>query len=217
MKNLNQQDQKIADYIDKELKRQQQGLELIPSENFVSLAVLEALGSILTNKYSEGYPGKRYYGGTEHVDVIEQMAIDRAKQLFKAEHANVQPLSGAPANIAVYSALLEPGDTLELILHWRLQEKPPRQYTIFAHLLDVNGQVASGFDANEYPTTFWREDGGERLLSYLRLPLDKNLPPGQYQLEIGVYNQPSGQRLPVLDEGEAVADRLLLAPVELRE
>ncbi|HEX9664486.1 MAG TPA: serine hydroxymethyltransferase [Patescibacteria group bacterium] len=112
MKILHNQDPKIAQAIFNELKRQQEGLELIPSENFVSLAVLEALGSVLTNKYSEGYPGKRYYGGTEHVDVIEQLAIDRAKELFGAEHANVQPLSGAPANIAVYSALLEPGDTV---------------------------------------------------------------------------------------------------------
>ena len=87
-------------------------IELIPSENFTSLAVLEALGSVLTNKYSEGYPGNRYYGGTENVDAIETEAIERAKKLFGAEHANVQPLSGAPANIAVYFALLEPGDTI---------------------------------------------------------------------------------------------------------
>ncbi|USN53512.1 MAG: serine hydroxymethyltransferase [Candidatus Nomurabacteria bacterium] len=102
----------IQEAIKAELERQRHGLELIPSENFVSLAVLEALGSVLTNKYSEGYPGKRYYGGTEHVDTVEQLAIDRAKQLFGAEHVNVQPLSGAPANIEVYSALLEPGDTV---------------------------------------------------------------------------------------------------------
>ncbi|KKS13228.1 MAG: Serine hydroxymethyltransferase [Candidatus Magasanikbacteria bacterium GW2011_GWA2_41_55] len=85
---------------------------MIPSENFVSPAVLEALGSILTNKYSEGYPGKRYYGGCQFIDEIEQLAIDRAKQLFNAEHVNVQPLSGAPANIAVYFALLKPGETV---------------------------------------------------------------------------------------------------------
>lgn len=85
---------------------------MIPSENFVSPAVLEALGSILTNKYAEGYVGKRYYGGCEYIDQVEQLAIDRAKQLFGAEHANVQPLSGAPANIAVYFALLKPGDTV---------------------------------------------------------------------------------------------------------
>lgn len=95
-----------------ELARQKETLEMIPSENFVSPAVLEALGSVATNKYAEGYPGKRYYGGCEHIDTIEQLAIDRAKQLFSAEHANVQPLSGAPANIAVYFALLEPGDTI---------------------------------------------------------------------------------------------------------
>ena len=95
-----------------EEKRQREGLELIPSENYVSRDVLTALGSVFTNKYSEGYPGKRYYGGQENTDAIEQLAIDRAKQLFKADHANVQPHSGAPANVAVYFAWLEPGDTV---------------------------------------------------------------------------------------------------------
>jgi len=112
LKNLDIQDPQIAQAIRQELRRQQNVIELIPSENFVSLAVLEALGSILTNKYSEGYPGNRYYGGTENVDVVENLAIERAKQLFQAEHVNVQPLSGAPANIAVYLALLNPGDTI---------------------------------------------------------------------------------------------------------
>ena len=105
-------DVKIAQAITKEEKRQREGLELIPSENYVSRDVLDALGSVLTNKYSEGYPGKRYYGGQENTDVIEQIAIDRAKRLFGADHANVQPHSGAPANIAVYQAWLEPGDTV---------------------------------------------------------------------------------------------------------
>ncbi len=95
-----------------EAQRQSEGIELIPSENYVSQAVLEANGSILTNKYSEGYPGKRYYGGQENVDVIENLAIDRAKELFGAEHANVQPYSGSPANTAIYFALLEFGDTV---------------------------------------------------------------------------------------------------------
>lgn len=95
-----------------ELNRQRQGLELIPSENYVSRDVLTTMGSIFTNKYSEGYPGKRYYGGQEYTDKVEQLAIDRAKQLFKADHANVQPHSGAPANEAVYTAWLEPGDTV---------------------------------------------------------------------------------------------------------
>ncbi|MFA6993305.1 MAG: serine hydroxymethyltransferase [Patescibacteria group bacterium] len=98
--------------IKKELARQRDGLEMIPSENFVSLPVLEALGSIMTNKYSEGYVGNRYYGGCQFMDEVEQLAIDRAKELFGAEHVNVQPLSGAPANIAVYFALLNPGDTV---------------------------------------------------------------------------------------------------------
>lgn len=109
---LEEFDPQIKKVIREELKRQESGLEMIPSENFVSLAVLEALGSVLTNKYSEGYPGKRYYGGCEFIDNAEQLAIDRAKELFGAEHVNVQPLSGAPANIAVYFALLEPGDTI---------------------------------------------------------------------------------------------------------
>ncbi len=105
-------DQDIAKALEAELKREREGLELIPSENFVSPAVLEALGSVATNKYAEGYPGKRYYGGCEAVDVLETLAIDRAKQLFGAEHVNVQSHSGAPANIAVYAALLAPGDTV---------------------------------------------------------------------------------------------------------
>ncbi len=109
---MQQYDPSISDAIKKEQHRQETGLEMIPSENFVSPAVLEALGSVLTNKYAEGYPGKRYYGGCEHVDTIEQLAIDRAKQLFGAEHVNVQPLSGAPANIAAYFAVLKPGDTV---------------------------------------------------------------------------------------------------------
>lgn len=106
------QDTRIADLIAAEEQRQREGLELIPSENYVSRDVLTALGSVFTNKYSEGYPGRRYYGGQEFTDQVEQLAIDRAKQLFGADHANVQPHSGAPANEAVYSAWLEPGDTV---------------------------------------------------------------------------------------------------------
>ncbi len=105
-------DPEIAGAIRNEVRRQEDGLELIASENFVSLAVLEAAGSVMTNKYAEGYPGKRYYGGCEFVDVAESLAIDRAKQLFGADHVNVQPHSGAQANMAVYMALLKPGDTI---------------------------------------------------------------------------------------------------------
>ena len=105
-------DPEVAEAMDLELDRQQRTLEMIASENFVPQAVLECQGSVLTNKYAEGYPGKRYYGGCEHVDVIEQLAIDRAKALFGAEHANVQPHAGAQANTAVYHALLQPGDTI---------------------------------------------------------------------------------------------------------
>lgn len=105
-------DKTVADLITAEEKRQREGLELIPSENYVSRDVLTAAGSIFTNKYSEGYPGKRYYGGQDNTDKVEQLAIDRAKKLFKADHANVQPHAGAPANEAVYFAWLEPGDTV---------------------------------------------------------------------------------------------------------
>lgn len=103
-------DPEVAASVADELRRQQDTLEMIASENFVPQSVLEAQGSVLTNKYAEGYPGRRYYGGCEHVDVIEQLAIDRAKELFGAEHANVQPHAGAQANNAVYHALLQPGD-----------------------------------------------------------------------------------------------------------
>lgn len=109
---LSQYDPEVAASLQRELERQRAGLEMIASENFVSRAVLEALGSVATNKYSEGYPGNRYYGGNEFIDQVERLAISRAQQLFGAEHVNVQPLSGAPANIAVYSALLQPGDTV---------------------------------------------------------------------------------------------------------
>ena len=105
-------DPEIAEALGRELERQQRTLEMIASENFVPEAVLECQGSVLTNKYAEGYPGKRYYGGCEYVDVAEQLAIDRAKALFGAEHANVQPHAGAQANASVYHALLQPGDTI---------------------------------------------------------------------------------------------------------
>lgn len=108
--NLQKSDPNIFASLEKEIKRQKEGIELIASENYVSSAVLEAMGSVFTNKYSEGYIGKRYYGGNEVVDEIEAVAIDRAKELFDAEHVNVQPLSGSPANLAVYMALLQPGD-----------------------------------------------------------------------------------------------------------
>jgi glycine hydroxymethyltransferase len=106
------QDDQLQQLLDAEEKRQREGVELIPSENYVSRDVLTSLGSVFTNKYSEGYPGKRYYGGQEFTDKVEQIAIDRAKQLFGADHANIQPHSGAPANLAVYHAWLEPGDTV---------------------------------------------------------------------------------------------------------
>lgn len=112
MSKLKKQDPKVYAAISGELKRQQEGMELIASENYVSPAVLEALGSVFTNKYSEGYPGRRYYGGQTYTDVVESLAIERAKKIFGAEHVNVQPLSGAPANMIVYSAVLKPGDTV---------------------------------------------------------------------------------------------------------
>lgn len=109
-RNLKKSDRGVKKIIDLELKRQNEELELIASENYVSGAVMEAMGSILTNKYSEGYPGHRYYGGNQIIDDIENLAIERAKKLFKAQHVNIQPLSGSPANAAVYFAFLKPGD-----------------------------------------------------------------------------------------------------------
>ncbi|MFO7806921.1 MAG: serine hydroxymethyltransferase, partial [Candidatus Moraniibacteriota bacterium] len=108
--NLSQNDPEIFDALSEEAERQNNELELIASENYVSQAVLEAMGSVFTNKYSEGYPGNRYYGGNQIIDKVEEIAKDRAKKLFGAEHVNVQPLSGSPANAAVYFAFLEPGD-----------------------------------------------------------------------------------------------------------
>lgn len=127
---LLQVDPEIFEAITSEVRRQQTTLELIASENFVSLAVLEALGSVLTNKYAEGYPGARYYGGCASVDVAERLAIERAKTIFGAEHANVQPHSGTQANMAVYFALLEPGDT------------------ILAMRLEMGGHLSHGFEKN---------------------------------------------------------------------
>jgi glycine hydroxymethyltransferase len=112
MSHIQNQDPAIAEIIENEKKRQVDGLELIPSENYVSAAILEANGSVLTNKYSEGYPRKRYYGGQENIDDMEELAIERAKELFGCEHVNVQPYSGSPANTAVYFATLEFGDTV---------------------------------------------------------------------------------------------------------
>src|SRR5881398_2737844 len=109
---LQQQDPDVYAAIVAEEHRQQDGLEMIASENYTSVAVMQAVGSVLTNKYAEGYPGRRYYGGCEHVDVVEQLAIDRVKELFGASFANVQPHSGAQANAAAMFALLKPGDTI---------------------------------------------------------------------------------------------------------
>src|SRR6266702_3587458 len=109
---LQQADPEVWQAIDAERRRQQDGLEMIASENYTSPAVLAAQGSVLTNKYAEGYPGRRYYGGCEHVDVVETLAIERAKELFGAEHANVQPHAGSQANMAVYFTALKPGDTI---------------------------------------------------------------------------------------------------------
>ena len=110
MNPLQQQDPAVWDAIEAEAIRQQDGLEMIASENYTSLAIMQAAGSVLTNKYAEGYPGRRYYGGCEHVDVVENIALERARQLFGAEAANVQPHSGSQANTAVYLSCLEPGD-----------------------------------------------------------------------------------------------------------
>src|SRR5499427_7088143 len=110
--NISEVDPLVSNAIDDEVRRQTNGLELIASENFVSEAVLQAMGTVFTNKYAEGYPGRRYYGGCEFADVVEQAAIDRAKQMFGAEHANVQPHAGAQANMAVLMTALDHGDTI---------------------------------------------------------------------------------------------------------
>src|SRR5438128_11548748 len=112
MKTLAEVDPAVAAAIDQEVARQHEGLELIASENFVSEAVLEAMGSVFTNKYAEGYPGRRYYGGCEYADIVENLARDRAKTLFGAEHANVQPHAGSQANMGAYFAALQPGATI---------------------------------------------------------------------------------------------------------
>ena len=142
-------DEKIFDIIENEENRQREGLELIPSENYVSREVLAALGSVLTNKYSEGYPGKRYYGGQENTDIIESLAIERAKQLFNCDHANVQPHSGANANEAVYNAWLEVGDTvlgMDLSQGGHLTHGSPvtrsgKIYNFVRYGLDENGEI----------------------------------------------------------------------------
>src|SRR2546428_11349378 len=144
---LSEVDSKIAELIRREVARQEHGLELIASENFVSVAVLEAMGTALTNKYAEGYPGKRYYGGCEFVDMVEQLAIDRIKQLFGAEHANVQPNSGSQANQGVFFGLLQPGDT---IMGMSLAEGG---HLTHGMPLNMSGKwfkvVSYGLDANE--------------------------------------------------------------------
>ncbi len=109
---LEQEDKELFNHIKNETIRQEYELELIASENYASKAVMEAVGSVLMNKYSEGYPGKRYYAGQEHIDAVENLAIERAREIFGAEYINVQPLSGSPANLAIYLALLQPGDTV---------------------------------------------------------------------------------------------------------
>ena len=142
-------DEKIFDVIENEENRQREGLELIPSENYVSREVLAALGSVLTNKYSEGYPGRRYYGGQENTDIIESLAIERAKQLFNCDHANIQPHSGANANEAVYNAWLEVGDTvlgMDLSQGGHLTHGSPvtrsgKIYNFVRYGLDENGEI----------------------------------------------------------------------------
>ncbi|NNG15303.1 MAG: serine hydroxymethyltransferase [Gemmatimonadales bacterium] len=146
---LNDVDPEISDLIARELRRQQEGLELIASENFASRAVLEASGTLLTNKYAEGYPSRRYYGGCEIVDQIEQLAIDRVKRLFEAEHANVQPHSGAQANFAAFMALLEPG---ELLLAMSL---PHGGHLSHGHPVNHSGKIWRAVHYGVNPATGW--------------------------------------------------------------
>lgn len=146
---LKDSDKEIYNAIKGEEKRQKEGMELIASENYVSENVLEALGTVFTNKYSEGYPGKRYYGGQDYTDVIESLAIERAKKLFGAEHVNVQPHSGAPANMICYSAVLEPGDTvlgMDLshgghLTHGHPVTLPAKIYNFVRYKTDASGEI----------------------------------------------------------------------------
>jgi glycine hydroxymethyltransferase len=145
---LRETDPQIAELVEREIARQNDGLELIASENFVSPAVLEAMGSPLTNKYAEGLPGKRYYGGCEVIDQVEQLAIDRAKQLFGAEHANVQPHSGAQANMTVFMAMLKPGDTflgMDLSNGGHLTHGSPVNFSGILYRAVSYGLTAEGF------------------------------------------------------------------------
>lgn len=146
-------DIQIAKIIEKERVRQNTGLEMIPSENYVSAAVLEAMGSILTNKYSEGYPKKRYYGGNDYIDEIELLAIERAKKLFKVEHVNVQPYSGSPANLAVYLAICKPGDTImgldlthggHLTHGWKVSATGIFYKSVQYHVKNIDGKIDYG-------------------------------------------------------------------------
>ena len=146
---MSQNNKVVFDLIEKERKRQLDGIELIASENYISEDVQKAQGSILSNKYAEGYPGKRYYGGCEFVDQIEQLAIDRAKEIFGAVYANVQPHSGSSANLAVYRAFLQPGDKvlgMDLSQGGHLTHGSPanfsgQSYTMLAYGLDENEQL----------------------------------------------------------------------------
>ncbi len=151
-------DPEIADVLGLELERQQRTLEMIASENFAPLSVLECQGSVLTNKYAEGYPGKRYYGGCEYVDIAEQLAIDRACELFGAEHANVQPHAGAQANAAVYHALLDPGDTMMGL------ELAHGGHLTHGMRINVSGRLYNVVPYQVDPETSWIDmDGVERL------------------------------------------------------
>lgn len=149
VENLKEEDIEIYEAIKKEEDRQTRNIELIASENFVSKAVLEAVGSKLTNKYAEGYPSARYYGGCENIDIVESVAIERAKKLFKAEHANVQPHSGSSANMAVYMSVLQPGDTvmgMELasgghLTHGAKVSFSGKTYNFVSYSVDENGYL----------------------------------------------------------------------------
>lgn len=150
LKTIKKTDPEVSELITLETKRQKEGLEMIPSENYVSDTVLSAMGSILTNKYSEGYPGKRYYGGNEFIDKIEILCQERAKKLFAVEHANVQPYSGSPANLAVYLATLKPGDTVmgldlthggHLTHGWKVSATGIFYKSIMYHVNQKNGEI----------------------------------------------------------------------------
>ena len=183
-----------------ETRRQEEHIELIASENYASPRVMEAQGSVLTNKYAEGYPGKRYYGGCEHVDVAETLAIERAKELFGADYANVQPHSGSQANTAVYLALLRPGDTIRMAYLWQC---PPGSSS-YGLMTFVHFTCGDHAFSDDHPLLegVRREDllyqpFEESFIVERSVRIPHDTPAGDYRVGLGVYRPSTGERLKV--------------------